>query len=162
MSVQTALRDLSELSRFQAAVRPERVAITFEGHETTYGQLDRRANRVANGLLAACSTTQARIAVLDKNSDQFFELLIGATCKLEDELMEAGSAPAAGDALPPGPEEPELTQSMRWASEPLPMLEQCHERFGDTFTLRLRHLGTWVVLADPEGNEFCLGGGSWG
>ncbi len=41
-------------------------------------------------------------------------------------------------------------QSARWSSEPLPFLEQCRERYGDTFTLRLRHLGTWVVLADPE------------
>lgn len=82
-----------------------------------------------------------------------FELLIGATCKLEDELMD--EAPASADhaedaALPPGPEEPELAQSMRWAREPLPMLEECRDRFGDTFTLRLRHLGTWVVLSDPE------------
>jgi acyl-CoA synthetase (AMP-forming)/AMP-acid ligase II len=78
MTVQTAHRDLAELSRFHAAVRPERVALTFEGRETTYGQLDRRASRVANGLLATCATTQARVAVLDKNSDSFFELLFGA------------------------------------------------------------------------------------
>ncbi len=86
-------------------------------------------------------------------SAELFELLIGATCKLEDELMEeaapsAGSGAAAG--LPPGPEEPEIVQSMRWAREPLSMLEECRERFGDTFTLRLRHLGAWVVLSDPE------------
>ena len=78
MTVQTALRDLAELSRYHAAVRGERVAMTFEGRETTYGQLDRRASRVANGLLATCATTQARVAVLDKNSDQFLELLFGA------------------------------------------------------------------------------------
>ena len=58
--------------------------------------------------------------------------------------------PSGGDELPPGPAEPELIQSMRWASEPLPLLEECRERYGDTFTLRLRHLGAWVVLADPE------------
>ncbi len=86
---------------------------------------------------------------------ELFELLIGATCKLEDELMagpDASDADAAdpGAGLPPGPEEPEMVQSMRWAYEPLPMLERCRERFGDTFTLRLRHLGAWVVLADPE------------
>jgi len=86
MTVQTALRDLAELSRFHAAVRPERVAMIFEGRETTYGQLDRRASRVANGLLATCSTSQARVAVLDKNSDQFFELWFGAT-KARDALV---------------------------------------------------------------------------
>src|SRR5688572_12288413 len=86
MAVQTALRDLGELSRYHAAVRPERVAMTFEGRETTFGQLDRRANRVANGLLASCATTQARAAVLDKNSDQFFELVFGAA-KARDVLV---------------------------------------------------------------------------
>jgi cytochrome P450 family 135 len=52
--------------------------------------------------------------------------------------------------LPPGPRVPRLVQSIRWSREPLPLLEQCRERYGDTFTLRLRHLGTWVLLADPE------------
>ena len=52
--------------------------------------------------------------------------------------------------LPHGPRLPRLVQSIRWAREPLPLLEQCHARYGDTFTLRLRHLGDWVVLANPE------------
>jgi cytochrome P450 len=52
--------------------------------------------------------------------------------------------------LPPGPRTPRFLQSARWAREPLPMLERCRQRYGDTFTLRLRHLGTWVLLADPE------------
>jgi long-chain acyl-CoA synthetase len=86
MNMQTALRDLAELSRFHAAIRPERVALTFEGRETTFGQLDRRASRVANGLLATCSGPQARVAVLDKNSDQFFELWFGAA-KARDVLV---------------------------------------------------------------------------
>ncbi len=53
-------------------------------------------------------------------------------------------------SLPPGPDISTSEQSARWASEPLPFLEECQERYGDTFTLRLRHLGTWVLLADPE------------
>jgi len=86
-------------------------------------------------------------------SAELFELLIGATCKLEDELMGEAEEPGRhgdGGGLPPGPEEPELAQSMRWASSPLPLLEECRRRYGDTFTLRLRHLGSWVVLSDPE------------
>jgi long-chain acyl-CoA synthetase len=78
MVVQSALGDLCELIRYQAAVRGERVALTFQGRETTYGQLDRRASRVANGLLASCPTPQTRVALLDKNSDQFYEVLLGA------------------------------------------------------------------------------------
>jgi cytochrome P450 family 135 len=53
-------------------------------------------------------------------------------------------------ALPPGPRSPRLLQSRRWSREPLPFLEECRARYGNTFTLRLRHLGTWVLLADPE------------
>jgi acyl-CoA synthetase (AMP-forming)/AMP-acid ligase II len=86
MAIQGALRDLAELSRYHAAVRGERVAMTFEGRETTYGQLDRRASRVANGLRATCTSAQARVALLDKNSDQFFELLFGAA-KARDVLV---------------------------------------------------------------------------
>jgi cytochrome P450 family 135 len=52
--------------------------------------------------------------------------------------------------LPPGPRLPRLLQSRRWSREPLPFLEQCRQRYGNTFTLRLRHLGTWVLLAEPE------------
>ena len=53
-------------------------------------------------------------------------------------------------ALPPGPRSPRLLQSRRWSRDPLPFLEECRARYGATFTLRLRHLGTWVLLADPE------------
>ncbi len=53
-------------------------------------------------------------------------------------------------ALPPGPRIPRLLQLRRWSRDPLPFLEQCRERYGDTFTLRLPHLGTWVLLSDPE------------
>jgi cytochrome P450 len=52
--------------------------------------------------------------------------------------------------LPPGPRAPRLLQSRRWSRDPLPFLEECRERYGATFTLRLRHLGNWVLLADPE------------
>ena len=53
-------------------------------------------------------------------------------------------------SLPPGPRLPRLLQSRCWSREPLPFLEQCRARYGDTFTLRLRHLGTWVLLSGPE------------
>ncbi len=53
-------------------------------------------------------------------------------------------------ALPPGPSLSSDRQTVRWTEEALPFLEECHELYGDTFTLQLLHLGTWVVLADPE------------
>lgn len=52
--------------------------------------------------------------------------------------------------LPPGPRLPKALQAIGWVKRPLPFLEKCQRRYGDTFTLRMLHWGTWVVLADPE------------
>ncbi|HEX5984007.1 MAG TPA: cytochrome P450 [Solirubrobacterales bacterium] len=53
-------------------------------------------------------------------------------------------------ALPPGPRMPRALQAVGWTQRPLPWLEKCHRRYGDTFTLRIRHYGDWVLLADPD------------
>src|SRR5262249_45998235 len=45
----------------------------------TYGELDERASRVANGLIAASVGPQRRVAILSKNNPAFFELWFGAT-----------------------------------------------------------------------------------
>jgi cytochrome P450 family 135 len=52
--------------------------------------------------------------------------------------------------LPPGPPLPRALQAVGWTQRPLPWLERCHRRYGDTFTLRIRHYGDWVILADPD------------
>ncbi|MFN8633007.1 MAG: fatty acid--CoA ligase [Chloroflexota bacterium] len=78
MAADTALRDLSQVLRQHAATRPDQVALVFEGRRTTYGQLDHHASQVANGLLAVRPTPQARIGLLDKNSDAFYEIYFGA------------------------------------------------------------------------------------
>ena len=65
--------------RHHALVRGDAVAVTFQGRETTYRQLDQRCNQVANGLVAAGIRPGQRIAVLAKNTDLFYELLYGAT-----------------------------------------------------------------------------------
>ena len=62
----------------QGSKKPEKVAVVFEDRETTFRELDRRASRVANGLIEAGLKPQSRVAVLDKNSDTFFEILFGA------------------------------------------------------------------------------------
>ncbi len=53
-------------------------------------------------------------------------------------------------ALPPGPRLPRTLQAVGWTQRPLPWLEKCHRRYGDTFTLRIRHYGDWVILSDPD------------
>jgi cytochrome P450 family 135 len=52
--------------------------------------------------------------------------------------------------LPPGPRMPRSLQAVGWTQRPLPWLERCHRRFGDIFTLRIRHYGDWVILSDPD------------
>ncbi len=51
-------------------------------------------------------------------------------------------------SLPPGPRLPGTLQAVGWAQRTLPWLEKCRARYGPTFTLRIRHWGNWVVVAD--------------
>lgn len=54
------------------------------------------------------------------------------------------------DALPPGPRMPSALQAVGWTWRSLPFMERCQRRYGDVFTLRVRHGGTWVLVCDPE------------
>ena len=70
--------DISEVVRRHAEVRPSQAALVFGQRRTSYAELDRHVNQVANGLLAAGLKRQDRVAVLDLNSDQFYEIWLGA------------------------------------------------------------------------------------
>ena len=72
------IRTVGDITRRHAETRPDRVAIHFEGQRITFRELDRRANQVANGLIAEGVRPQARIAILSKNVPAFFELWFGA------------------------------------------------------------------------------------
>ncbi|HJQ68472.1 MAG TPA: AMP-binding protein, partial [Blastocatellia bacterium] len=72
------IKTVADMTRVNARKMPDNVAIVFEGRETTYAELDRRACRVANGLIEAGLKPESRVAVLDKNTDSFFEVLFGA------------------------------------------------------------------------------------
>jgi cytochrome P450 len=70
--------------------------------------------------------------------------------------MEA-TAPAATAApsssvrgVPPGPRMNGVLQTAIWSRRAQWMLEQCRARFGDMFTLRIAHEGTWVMVSEPE------------
>jgi len=53
-------------------------------------------------------------------------------------------------ALPPGPAYPRPLQTLGWIARPGPFMERCRQRYGDTFTLKIAHEGTWVFVCDPE------------
>jgi cytochrome P450 family 135 len=57
---------------------------------------------------------------------------------------------ARSTTLPPGPLMPKALQSMVWFRHAQWLLAQCAARFGDMFTLRIFHEGTWVVLSHPD------------
>ena len=85
-------------------------------------------------------------------SAELFELLIAATCRLEDELMDRlrpREGRGGGVSLPPGPRLPRALQAVGWTQRPLPYLERCRRRYGDAFTLRIMHWGDWVSSATP-------------
>jgi cytochrome P450 len=52
--------------------------------------------------------------------------------------------------LPPGPDSPPALQVFRWMTDPFKMMEDCHARFGDAFTLRLPMMPQGLaVVSDP-------------
>jgi len=69
---------LGDIARYQARVRPDAVALSFEGRDTTYAAFDRHTNQVGAALLSLGLSKGRRIAYVGKNSDHYFELLFGA------------------------------------------------------------------------------------
>jgi len=52
-------------------------------------------------------------------------------------------------ALPPGPGTPAWWQLVRFASDPLGLLDECRRRYGNAFTLHIAGNGRFVMLSDP-------------
>jgi cytochrome P450 len=52
--------------------------------------------------------------------------------------------------LPPGPRTSAIWQLLRYSYSPLPFLEACGRRYGDTFLVRWAGYGKFVMLATPE------------
>src|SRR5260370_104591 len=61
-----------------------------------------------------------------------------------------GRTLAPTSARPPGPRTPAWGQLVRFAGAPLGLLDECHRRFGDAFTLHVAGNGHFVMLSDPE------------
>jgi len=70
--------NLAEMVRERAKSRGSALVYEFEGRQTTFAEFDIKTNRVANALIALGVKPRERIAYLGKNSDIYFELLLGA------------------------------------------------------------------------------------
>lgn len=71
------IKSLGDIARLHAQARPYSIALQFEGRATTYAMLDANTNRIAHALQAAGVGIGERFGYLAKNSDSYFELLIG-------------------------------------------------------------------------------------
>ena len=78
MSAAQQLTNLADMVRSRARTRGDAIAYEFEGRQTTFAEFDVKTNRVANALIALGVKPGERIAYLGKNSDIYFELLMGA------------------------------------------------------------------------------------
>src|SRR4051812_23140120 len=90
------LADLADMVRERAKSRGNAIAFEFEGRVTSFAEFDIKTNRVANALIAMGVNKGERIAYLGKNSDIYFELLMGA--------MKAGMVMAPVNWRLAGPE----------------------------------------------------------
>jgi long-chain acyl-CoA synthetase len=69
---------LADLIRERGVDHENAAAITYQDRTLTFGELDARSNQVARALRAAGIERGDRVAILDKNVPEFFELLFGA------------------------------------------------------------------------------------
>lgn len=68
---------LADIPRVQSEKLADKPAIWFEGKTTTFAGLEKNANKVANGLLAAGVQPGDRVAYLAKNMGCYYEQLFG-------------------------------------------------------------------------------------
>jgi len=73
-----ASHTIADITRVHAAAQPDKVALVFGARNVTYGELDRTACQVAQALQSAGVVAGDRIAFLDKNSVEHFEVFFGA------------------------------------------------------------------------------------
>src|SRR2546430_16105480 len=78
MSASEEPANLADMVRARAKSRGNATAFEFEGRWTSFAEFDINTNRVANALIALGVKPGERIAYLGKNSDIYFELLMGA------------------------------------------------------------------------------------
>ena len=67
------------------------------------------------------------------------------------------------DALPAGPTEPPIWQTLRWLLRPISFMESCRRRYGDSFSVRFLGFKTpLVMLSDPDAIKALYGNAEHG
>ena len=68
---------LSDIARVHGDRCPDKKAFVFEDRVVTYKEFNTNSEKVANGLVLENVAEQDRVAYMDKNSDRFYELVMG-------------------------------------------------------------------------------------
>jgi long-chain acyl-CoA synthetase len=68
------IQTIAQVVRVHARDRANAIALTMGGRDMTFGELDRRSNQVANALRAAGVGHGDRVAFVDKNGLEWFEV----------------------------------------------------------------------------------------
>ena len=68
----------------------------------------------------------------------------------EPDARRTRSATGGRSGLPAGPPLPTFAQAAIWALRPLDLMDRCAERYGETFTLRVRRGRPWVLITHPD------------
>ncbi|MDG9720247.1 non-ribosomal peptide synthase/polyketide synthase [Streptomyces sp. DH24] len=133
-----AVPDVSIPARFaqQVAAAPEAVALVSGGSEVTYGELDRRANRLARHLLALGVRSEDRVAVVQRRS---VGLVVSVLA-----VLKAGAAYVPLDPRSPA----DRLAGMLATSGAVALLT-------DTHGCAVEHEVTVVVGADPLPDDDC-------
>jgi cytochrome P450 family 135 len=74
---------------------------------------------------------------------------MAGTATAEADVAGGHPAGAREISLPPGPRAPKAVQTFGLIARPVPFLESCRRRFGETFTARVLRVGELVFISDP-------------
>ncbi len=78
MSESESFRSIPDLPRAFAKSQGDKPALVLDDRSISYAELDTSSNRIAQALIAAGVEPGDRVAFLDKNVPEYFELLFGA------------------------------------------------------------------------------------
>lgn len=73
-----AMPTLGHILRYWADHRPDQIALSFEGRDTSYAGLARASSQVANAMMQESIGFGSHVGYVGKNCDGYFEILLGA------------------------------------------------------------------------------------
>ena len=130
---------LAGVIRGLAASTPSAPALSFEGVTLSFAQLDERSSQVSNALVAAGVSTGDRVAVLAKNTPEFFDLafgcnkigaiFVGLNWRLAPLEISAIVADAEPLVIVVGTTERQLLEARVSDSQPAPLLIELGDEF---------------------------------